>query len=50
MAVIRKIAFTLINSDTETKNSVASRIKQAAWSDEYMLKLLFGSSHIENVV
>ena len=48
MAVIRKTALTLINSGTESKSSVAGKLKQAAWSDEYLLKLLFSSSHTWN--
>jgi predicted transposase YbfD/YdcC len=44
MAFIRKIALTVARSDKETKSSVASRIKQMAWSDEYREKLLFNSA------
>jgi hypothetical protein len=43
MAFIRKIALTVARSDKETKSSVASRIKQMAWSDAYREKLLFNS-------
>jgi hypothetical protein len=43
MAFIRKIALTVARSDRETKSSVASRIKQMAWSDDYREKLLFNS-------
>jgi uncharacterized protein YaeQ len=44
MAFIRKIALTIARSDTETKSSVAGRIKQMAWSDEYLEQLLFSST------
>jgi predicted transposase YbfD/YdcC len=43
MAFIRKIALTVARSDKETKSSVARRIKQMTWSDEYREKLLFNS-------
>jgi predicted transposase YbfD/YdcC len=48
MAFIRKIALTVARSDKETadyrpSSSVASRIKQMTWSDEYCEKLLFNS-------
>jgi len=44
MSFIRKIALTIARCDTETKSSVAGRIKQMAWSEEYMEQLLFASS------
>jgi predicted transposase YbfD/YdcC len=44
MAFIRKIALTIARCDTETKSSVAGRIKQMAWSEEYLEQLLFSSS------
>jgi len=44
MAFIRKIALTIARSDTETKSSVAGRIKQMAWSEEYLEQLLFAST------
>jgi predicted transposase YbfD/YdcC len=43
MAYIRKIALTIARSDRETKSSVAGRIKQMAWSEEYLEQLLFAS-------
>jgi hypothetical protein len=43
MAFIRKIALTLARSDTESKSSVKGRIKQLAWSDEYLERQLFHS-------
>jgi predicted transposase YbfD/YdcC len=43
MAVIRKIALTIARADTETKSSIASRIKQMAWSESYLEQLLFAS-------
>jgi len=44
MAFIRKIALTIARSDTETQSSVVGRIKQMAWSEEYLEQLLFGSA------
>ena len=46
MSFIRKIALTIARSDTESKSSVAGRIKQMAWSDEYLEQLLFASSFV----
>jgi hypothetical protein len=43
MAFIRKIALTLARSDTESKSSVKGRIKQLAWSDDYLEQRLFHS-------
>jgi predicted transposase YbfD/YdcC len=43
MTFIRKIALTIARSDTETKSSVAGRIKQMAWSESYLEQLLFAS-------
>jgi predicted transposase YbfD/YdcC len=43
MAYLRKIVLSVARSDKETKSSVAGRIKQMAWSDEYLEKLLFNS-------
>jgi uncharacterized protein YaeQ len=43
MAFIRKITLTIARSDTETKSYVAGRIKQMAWSEEYLEQLLFAS-------
>jgi hypothetical protein len=43
MSFIRKIALTIARSDKETKSSVTGRIKQMAWSEEYLEKLLFNS-------
>ena len=44
MSIIRKIVQTIARSDTETKSSIAGRLKQMAWSDEYTEKILFNSS------
>ena len=44
MSYIRKIALTIARSDTETKSSVAGRIKQMAWSEGYLEQLLFSSN------
>jgi hypothetical protein len=43
MTFIRKIALSLPQSDTESKRSVASRIKHMAWPEEYLEHLLFQS-------
>jgi predicted transposase YbfD/YdcC len=43
MAFIRKTALAIARSDTETKSSVAGRIKQMAWSESYLEQLLFAS-------
>jgi uncharacterized protein YaeQ len=43
MAFIRKIALSLARSDTGSTRSIASRIKQMAWSEEYLEHLLFQS-------
>jgi predicted transposase YbfD/YdcC len=47
MAFIRKIALTLARSDTDSKRSIASRIKQMAWSDQYLEQLLFQSGFVD---
>ena len=44
MGFIRKIALTIVRSDTETKSSVTGRIKQMAWSEDYLEQLLFSST------
>jgi predicted transposase YbfD/YdcC len=44
MSFIRKIALTIARADTETKSSIAGRIKQMAWSESYLEQLLFTSS------
>ena len=46
MSFIRKIALTIARLDTETKSSVAGRIKQMAWSEEYLEQMLFASSFV----
>ncbi|MDR2053417.1 MAG: ISAs1 family transposase [Treponema sp.] len=43
LAFIRKIALSLARSDTQSSRSIAGRIKQMAWSDEYLEQLLFQS-------
>jgi uncharacterized protein YaeQ len=43
LSFIRKIALSLARSDTESSRSMASRIKQMAWSEEYLEGLLFHS-------
>ncbi|MDR1316012.1 MAG: ISAs1 family transposase [Spirochaetales bacterium] len=40
----RKIAMTVARADRESKDSVKSRVKQMAWSDDYLERLLFHSS------
>jgi len=47
MTFIRKIALTIARLDTETKSSVAGRIKQMAWSEEYLEQMLFASPFAE---
>jgi hypothetical protein len=46
-AFIRKIALSLARSDIDSKRSIASRIKQMAWSDQYLEQLLFQSEFVE---
>ena len=43
MAFIRKIALTIARCDAETKSSVAGRIKEMAWSEDYLEQMLFAS-------
>ena len=43
-ACFRKIALTVARSDKQSTDSVKSRVKQMAWSDEYLERLLFHSS------
>jgi predicted transposase YbfD/YdcC len=43
-AYFRKIAMTVARADTGSKDSVKSRVKQMAWSDDYFERLLFHSS------
>jgi predicted transposase YbfD/YdcC len=45
LSVIRKIALTLVRSDTESKKSIKKRLKMLAWSDEYFEKLLVNAGH-----
>ena len=45
MSFIRKIALTIARLDTETKSSVAGRIKQMAWSEDYLEQMLFDSPY-----
>jgi predicted transposase YbfD/YdcC len=45
-AYFRKIALTVARADTESKDSVKSRVKQMAWSDAYFERLLFHSSFV----
>jgi predicted transposase YbfD/YdcC len=40
----RKIAMTVARADRESKDSMKSRVKQMAWSDDYLERLLFHSS------
>jgi predicted transposase YbfD/YdcC len=47
MAFIRKIALSLARSDTDSKRSIASRIKQMAWSEPYLERLLFQSGFVD---
>jgi predicted transposase YbfD/YdcC len=43
-ACFRKIALTVARSDKQSKKSIKSRVKQMAWSDEYLERLLFRSA------
>jgi predicted transposase YbfD/YdcC len=43
LTFIRKIALSLARSDIQSTRSITSRIKQMAWSDEYLEQLLFQS-------
>ena len=43
-ACFRKIALTVARSDTQSKKSMKSKVKQMAWSDDYLERLLFRSS------
>jgi predicted transposase YbfD/YdcC len=44
MAILRKLALTVVRADRETKSSITGRRKQTAWSNEYLEQLLFQSS------
>jgi predicted transposase YbfD/YdcC len=48
-AYFRKIAMTVARADTESKDSIKSRVKQMAWSDECFERLLFHSSFASEV-
>ena len=43
MAILRKLALTVIRADAESKSSIIGRRKQTAWSDKYFEWLLFQS-------
>jgi predicted transposase YbfD/YdcC len=45
----RKIAMTVARVDRGLKDSVKSRVKQMAWSDDYLERLLFLSSFASEV-
>jgi predicted transposase YbfD/YdcC len=47
IAFIRKIALSLARSDTDSKRSIAGRIKQMAWSDQYLEQLLFQPGFVD---
>jgi hypothetical protein len=44
-----KIAMTVARADRGSKDSVKSRVKQMAWSDDYLERLLFQSSFASEV-
>jgi predicted transposase YbfD/YdcC len=48
-AYFRKIAKTVARADKESTDSVKSRVKQMAWSDDYLERLLFHSSFASGV-
>jgi hypothetical protein len=39
-AIVRKIALNLLKKDTMTKESLVSKRLKAAWSNDYLVKLL----------
>jgi hypothetical protein len=43
MAMLRKRALTVAQSDTVTKGSIIGRKKRMAWSNAYLERLLFHS-------
>jgi len=43
MAFMRNMAMTLVRSDTESKSSLKRKLKNLAWSDDYLEKLHFRS-------
>ena len=49
-AWFRKIALTVARSDKQSANSVKKRVKQMAWSDEYLERLLSHSSFASETV
>jgi predicted transposase YbfD/YdcC len=49
-ACFRKIALTVARSDRLSTDSVKSRVKQMAWSDDYLQRLLFHSSFLSQTV
>jgi uncharacterized protein YaeQ len=48
-AYFRKIAMTVARADKESTDRVKSRVKQMAWSDDYLERLLFHSSFASGV-
>jgi hypothetical protein len=47
LTFIRKIALSPARSDSQSKRSIAGRIKQMAWSDQYLEQLLFQSGFVD---
>jgi predicted transposase YbfD/YdcC len=45
-AYFRKIGMTVVWADRESEDSIKSRVKQMAWSDDYLERLLFHSSFV----
>jgi hypothetical protein len=45
----RKIGMTVARADRESKDSMKSRVKQTAWSDDYLERLLFHSPFVSEV-
>jgi hypothetical protein len=43
-ACFRKMGMTVARADKESKSSIKNGVKQMAWSDEYLERLLFCSS------
>jgi predicted transposase YbfD/YdcC len=45
LALLRKIALNLVARDRGSRASLRGRRKQAAWNDDYMLRLIVGHAH-----
>jgi predicted transposase YbfD/YdcC len=45
LALLRKIALNLVAADRSSHTSVRDRRKKAAWSDDYMLRIITRQVH-----